>query len=374
MLGSGVFAGVYSRANADAKKLAETVQQFLGDLRKRPDLTATNSFFRASVPQLFVEVDREKALSLGVPISDIFDALQSTMGALYVNDFNKFGRTYRVQMQAEPQFRVRPEDLGNVYVRSGTTGEMLPLKSMLQIQPVVGPDQIDRFNGFVAAKVLAATVPGVSSGQGIAAVEQVAREALPGGYFLEWVGQAFQEKRAGKAAIIAFCFALIMVFLILSANYERWSLPVAVLLSVPFAILGALVAVLVRGMNNDIYFQIGLVTLIGLAAKNAILIVEFAAQNAGKGMSAFDAAVTAARQRFRPIVMTSLAFVLGVLPLAIASGAGAAARRSMGTGVEGGMLAATFVATLFVPLFFILLTGRKARQAKGAAQAGESGA
>jgi hydrophobe/amphiphile efflux-1 (HAE1) family protein len=356
-----------SRANADAKKLAETVQQFLGELKKQPDLTATNSFFRASVPQLFVEVDREKALSLGVPISDIFDALQSTMGALYVNDFNKFGRTYRVQMQAEPQFRVHPEDLGNVYVRSGTTGEMLPLKSLLQIQPIVGPDQIDRFNGFVAAKVLAATVPGVSSGQGIAAVEQVGRDALPGGYFLEWVGQAFQEKRAGKAAIIAFCFALVMVFLILSANYERWSLPAAVLLSVPFAILGALLAVVVRGMSNDIYFQIGLVTLIGLAAKNAILIVEFAAQNAAQGMSAFDAAVAASRQRFRPIVMTSLAFVLGVLPLAIATGAGAAARRSMGTGVEGGMLAATFVATLFVPLFFILLSGRKARRAQLAA-------
>src|SRR6266571_2579585 len=357
-----------SRADADPKKLAAVVQQFLGDLRKRPDLTAVNSFFRASVPQLFVEVDREKALSLGVPIGDIFDALQSTMGALYVNDFNKFGRTYRVQMQAEPQFRVRPEDLGNVYVRSGTTGEMLPLKSMLQIQPIVGPDQIDRFNGFVAAKVLAATVPGVSSGQGIAAVEQVARDALPDGYFLEWVGQAFQEKRAGKAAIIAFCFAFIVVFLILSANYERWSLPVAVLLSVPFAILGALLAVLVRGMSNDIYFQIGLVTLIGLAAKNAILIVEFAAQNAAQGMCAFDAAVTAARQRFRPIVMTSLAFVLGVLPLAIASGAGAAARRSMGTGVEGGMLAATFIATLFVPLFYILLSRRKARKAELAAR------
>jgi hydrophobe/amphiphile efflux-1 (HAE1) family protein len=363
-----------SRADADPKKLAGVVQQFLGELRKRPDLTATNSFFRASVPQLFVEVDREKALSLGVPIGDIFDALQSTMGALYVNDFNKFGRTFRVQMQAEPQFRVRPEDLGNVYVRSGTTGEMLPLKSLLKIEPVVGPDQIDRFNGFVAAKVLAATVPGVSSGQGIAAVEQVARDALPGGYFMEWVGQAFQEKRAGKAAIIAFCFALVMVFLILSANYERWSLPVAVLLSVPFAILGALLAVLVRGMSNDIYFQIGLVTLIGLASKNAILIVEFAVQNAAQGMSAFDAAVAAARQRFRPILMTSLAFVLGVLPLALATGAGAAARRSMGTGVEGGMLAATFVATLFVPLFFILLTGRKARQAKKAARAGESSA
>ena len=215
--------------------------------------------------------------------------------------------------------------------------------------------------------MLAATVPGVSSGQGIAAVEQVARDALPGGYSIEWVGQAFQEKRAGKAAIIAFCFALVMAFLILSANYERWSLPVAVLLSVPFAILGALLAVLVRGMSNDIYFQIGMVTLIGLAAKNAILIVEFAAQNTAQGMSAFDAAVAAARQRFRPIVMTSLAFVLGVLPLAVATGAGAAARRSMGTGVEGGMLAATFVATLFVPLFFILLSRRKARKAELAA-------
>jgi HAE1 family hydrophobic/amphiphilic exporter-1/multidrug efflux pump len=247
---------------------------------------------------------------------------------------------------------------------------MLPLKTLLQIRPVVGPDQIDRFNGFVAAKVLAATIPGVSSGQGIGTVEQVARDALPAGYFLEWVGQAFQEKRAGKAAIIAFSFALVMVFLILSANYERWSLPAAVLLSVPFALLGALLAVVLRGMSNDVYFQIGLVTLIGLAAKNAILIVEFAAQNAAKGMSPFDAAVTAARQRFRPIVMTSLAFVLGVMPLALATGAGAGARRSMGTGVEGGMLAATFIATLFVPLFFILLTGRKARKAEQPARGG----
>jgi HAE1 family hydrophobic/amphiphilic exporter-1/multidrug efflux pump len=238
---------------------------------------------------------------------------------------------------------------------------MLPLGSLLRIQPVVGPDQIDRFNGFVSAKVLAATVPGVSSGQGIATVEKVAREALPAGYAQEWTGQAFQEKRAGRAAIIAFSFALVMVFLILSANYERWSLPAAVLLSVPFALLGALLAVLFRGMSNDVYFQIGLVTLIGLAAKNAILIVEFAAQNAAQGMPAFDAAITAARQRFRPIVMTSLAFVLGVLPLAVATGAGGAARRSMGTGVEGGMLAATFVATLFVPLFFILLTERRAK-------------
>jgi hydrophobe/amphiphile efflux-1 (HAE1) family protein len=351
-----------NRADGDAKKLAGVVQQFIGDLRKQPDLTAVNTFFRATVPQIFVEVDREKALALGVPVSDVFDALQSTMGALYVNDFNKSGRTFRVQIQAESQFRSRPEDLGNVYVRSATNGQMLPLGSLLRIQPIVGPDQIDRFNGFVSAKVLAATVPGVSSGQGIATVERAARDALPPGYVQEWTGQAFQEKRAGKAAIIAFSFALVMVFLILSANYERWSLPAAVLLSVPFALLGALLAVLFRGMSNDVYFQIGLVTLIGLAAKNAILIVEFAAQNAAQGMSAFDAAVAAARQRFRPIVMTSLAFVLGVLPLAVATGAGGAARRSMGTGVEGGMLAATFVATLFVPLFFILLTERRAKR------------
>jgi multidrug efflux pump len=357
-----------TRADTDARKLADVVQQFVGSLRKQSDLTAVNTFFRASVPQIFVEVDREKAIALGVPVSDVFDALQSTMGALYVNDFNKFGRTFRVQIQAESQFRARPEDLGNVYVRSASSGQMLPLGSLLRIQPVVGPDQIDRFNGFVSAKVLAATVPGVSSGQGIASIERVARDALPAGYVQEWTGQAFQEKRAGKAAVIAFSFALVMVFLILSANYERWSLPVAVLLSVPFALLGAFLAVLFRGMSNDVYFQIGLVTLIGLAAKNAILIVEFAAQNAAQGMPAFDAAVAAARQRFRPIVMTSLAFVLGVLPLAVATGAGGAARRSMGTGVEGGMLAATFVATLFVPLFFILLTERRAKRARRAAQ------
>ena len=358
---------VQTRVDADAKKLAGSVQQFIGDLRKQPDLTAVNTFFRATVPQIFVEVDREKALALGVPVTDIFDALQSTMGALYVNDFNKSGRTFRVQIQAESQFRARPEDLGNVYVRSSTTGQMLPLGSLLRIQPIVGPDQIDRFNGFVSAKVLAATVPGISSGQGIATVEKVARDALPAGYVQEWTGQAFQEKRAGRAAVIAFTFALVMVFLILSANYERWSLPVAVLLSVPFALLGAFLAVLFRGMSNDVYFQIGLVTLIGLAAKNAILIVEFAAQNTAAGMSAFDAALEAARQRFRPIVMTSLAFVLGVLPLAVATGAGGAARRSMGTGVEGGMLAATFVATLFVPLFFILLTERRARRRRAQA-------
>jgi hydrophobe/amphiphile efflux-1 (HAE1) family protein len=358
---AGFEAYLQNRADGDPRKLAAVLGEFSAELRKRPELTGINSFFRPASPQLFVEVDREKALALGVPVNEIFDALQGTMGALYVNDFNKFGRTYRVQLQAEAPYRLRAEDLGSVYVRSATTSEMLPLKSMINVKNVVGAEQLDRFNGFVAAKFLGNGAPGISSGQAIAAVEEVAAKVLPPGYALEWAGQAFQEKRVGRASTFAFAFALVMVFLILAAQYERWSLPFAVLLSVPFAVLGALVAVMLRGMSNDIYFQIGLVTLIGLAAKNAILIVEFAAQKEAEGMSPLDAAVEAARLRFRPIVMTSLAFVLGVVPLVVATGAGAAARKSMGTGVFGGMLAATFIATLFIPLFFVLLSRRKAK-------------
>ena len=356
----GFEAYIQNRADGVPKQLEKVVQQFVGELRKRQELAGVNTFYRPSVPQLFVEVDREKALALGVPVSDVFDALQSTMGALYVNDFNKFGRTYRVQIQADAAYRSRPEDLGSVYVRSAA-GDMLPVKALIRTQGVVGPDQLDRFNGFIAAKVLGGSAPGVSSGQAIGVVEEVAAQILPQGYYLAWTGQAFQEKRTGKASTIAFVVALFMVFLILAAQYERWSLPIAVLLAVPFAVLGALLAVLALGMSNDIYFQIGLVTLIGLAAKNAILIVEFAVQNVDAGMDATTAAIEAARQRFRPIVMTSLAFMFGVLPLALATGAGAAARRSMGTGVFGGMLVATFVATLFVPLFFTLLGRRKAK-------------
>ena len=356
----GFEAYLQNRANDDPQKLAQVMQQFMAELRKRSELTGLNTFFRPQSPQIQVDVDREKAISLGVPIADIFDALQTEMGGLYVNDFNKFGRTYRVMAQAENTYRSRPEDLGGLYVRSAG-GDMVPLKSLIRIKSTVGPDQLDRYNGFMAAKFIGNAVPGVSSGQSLAVVEQVAASVLPQGYSLAWTGQAFQEQRTGKASIIAFSLALVMVFLILSANYERWSLPAAVLLAVPFALLGALVAVLLRNFSNDIYFQIGLVTLIGLASKNAILIVEFAAQNQARGMSAFDAAVTAARQRFRPIVMTSLAFVLGVMPLVLANGAGAGARRSMGTGVLGGMLAATFVATLFIPLFFVLLSRRARR-------------
>ena len=348
-----------SRTGADPQKLFDVTQGLLAALRADPRLTGINSFFRPTVPQLKVEVDREKAIALGVPVQDVFDALSSTMAALYVNDFNKFGRTYRVQMQADAAFRSQPEDLGAVYVRSTTTREMIPLKSLIQVANVVGPEQLERFNGFVSARVLGSGAPGVSSGQAIRAVEEVAARALPEGYQVAWSGQAFQEKRTGRQSAIAFGLALVMVFLILAALYERWLLPFAVVFAVPFAVLGALAFVWGRGLENDIYFQIGLVVLIGLAAKNAILIVEFAQAGFLEGRPPLEAALNAARLRFRPIVMTSLAFVLGVLPLMFSSGAGAAARRSMGTGVVGGMLAATFVATVFVPLFFVLVARRR---------------
>ncbi len=362
---------VQSRASADAKRLAEVTQSFMADLAKHPSLTAINSFYRPTTPQLKVEVDREKAIALGVPVSDVFDALQSTMGTLYVNDFNKFGRTYRVNLQADSKYRAKPEDLGNIFVRSSTTGEMIPLKAVITTRNITGPEQLDRYNGFLAAKVLGGGKPGVSSGDAIRAVEDVATANLPEGYQIAWTGQAYQEKRASSSSVYAFGFAIIMVFLILAALYERWMLPLSVLLAVPFAVIGALGFVTLRGMENDIYFQIGLVVLIGLAAKNAILIVEFAQQGYLEGMTPIDAALHAARLRFRPIIMTSLAFVLGVVPLVFSSGAGASARRSMGTGVFGGMIIATFVATIFIPLFFVATSRSRRKPGSPAERAAE---
>jgi multidrug efflux pump subunit AcrB len=273
-----------------------------------------------SSPQLSVDVDEPKALSLGIPLDALYATLQATMGTLYVNDFNRSGKTYKVQLSADAAYRMKPEDLGKSYVRT-VGGTMIPLSAVISVKTIVGPEMVERFNGFIAAKVLGNAAPGRSSGEAIGIVESVAREVLPPGYSLEWTGQAFQEKRTGITSVLAMGFGIIMVFLILAAQYERWSLPLAVILAVPFAILGALLAVWMRGMPNDIYFQIGLVVLVGLAAKNAILIVEFAAQKQEEGMSAVEASLEAARLRFRPICMTALAFVLGVVPLVIATGA-----------------------------------------------------
>ena len=352
---------VQSQRDTDPIKLAAVMNGFIDAMRAEPTLTGLNSFFRPTVPQLLIEVDEAKALSQGVRIADIYATLQSTMGAFYVNDFNRNGRTYRVQLQAEPEFRMKPEDLGKVYVRS-QGGNMIPLSALSKVSNIVGAEQLERYNGLLSAKVFGSGAPGVSSGDAIKTVERIAKENLPDGYKIAWTGQAYQEKRTGSAALFAFGFAIIMVFLILAAQFETWALPLAVIMAVPFALAGALLAVLLRGMPNDIYFQIGLITLIGLAAKNAILIVEFAEQKMEEGMPVAQAALEAARLRFRPIVMTSMAFVLGILPLVIATGAGAAARRSMGTGVFGGMILATFIATIFIPLFFTWLSGKHVRQ------------
>jgi multidrug efflux pump subunit AcrB len=342
---------VQSRMNPDTAQLARVVGEFVQTLKQEPKLATVNTFLRSSVPQYFIEVDEAKAIAQGISISDIYATLQSTMGSLYVNDFNRSGRTYRVQLQAEAAYRMKAEDLGKVYVRS-ESGSMVPLSALSIVKPIVGAEQLERFNGLISAKIMGSGAHGVSSGDAIALVEEIAARTLPDGYQIAWTGAAFQEKKMGAAAVFAFSLAVVMVFLILAAQFETWALPLAVIMAIPFAMVGALVAILLRDMPNDIYFQIGMVTLIGLTAKNAILLVEFASQKMKEGVDIKQAAILSAQLRFRPIVMTSMAFILGVVPLVIATGAGSAARQSMGTGVFGGMIMATSIATIFVPLFF----------------------
>jgi HAE1 family hydrophobic/amphiphilic exporter-1/multidrug efflux pump len=349
---------IQNRGDGGAKRLQEMTYAFLGKANQDPMLGGAQTFWRATVPQVSVDVDREKAKKLGVSLDDLYGALAGTLGTYYVNDFNKYGRTWQVLMSAEPQFRKRPDDIGGVYVRA-RDGTMVPINALATVRFSSGPDSLDRFNNLPAVKVLGQGAPGVSSGQAIARVEQIASEVLPADFGFDWGGVSYQEKRSGGASTFALVLAVIMVFLILAAQYERWSLPLSVLLALPFGTFGALAAVYLRGMNNDVYFQIGLVTLLGLAAKNAILIVEYAVLKHEEGMSASAAAIEAARLRFRPILMTSLAFILGVLPLAISTGAGAGARQSVGTGVMGGMVAATFLAIFFVPLFFRVIFDRR---------------
>ncbi len=313
------------------------------------------------MPQYRIDVDREKAKALGVAVGDIFTTMQSTFGSLYVNDFTLYGRTFRVSLSSESEFRRSPTDLQQVYVRSAS-GAMVPLNVLVSATRVVGPDVVDRFNIFPAARVQGSAAPGYSSGQAIKAMQEVVSSTLGPDYTIGWTGAAYQELSTAGTGYQGFIFGLIFVFLILAAQYERWSLPLAVIAAVPFAVFGAIVAIYFRGIENDVYFQIGLITLIGLAAKNAILIVEFAAERLREGKPAFEAAVEGARLRFRPIIMTSLAFILGVMPLAVSNGAGSASRHSIGTGVIGGMLAATFIATFFIPLFFRLTSPRRKQE------------
>ncbi|TFF17588.1 multidrug efflux RND transporter permease subunit [Jiella endophytica] len=361
---------VQDRRGGGSEALLQAANAIVAAAAKRPELAGVRTTFSANVPQYHIDVDRQKAKSLNVPISSIFTTMQATFGTLYVNDFTLLGRNYRVTLQSESDFRQTPEDLRFVYVQA-TNGSMIPLDTLLKVERVVGPDLIERFNAFNAAKISGGPAPGYSSGQALAAMQEVAAQSLPEGFQIAWTGSAYQEIQAGGTGAIAIGFGILMVFLILAAQYERWTLPIAVLLAVPFAVFGALVAIWLRGLDNDVYFQIGLVTLVGLAAKNAILIVEFAVLKREEGLSAFDAALEGAKLRFRPIVMTSLAFILGVVPLAVSTGAGSASRHSIGTGVIGGMLAATFVAIFFIPLFYRLLARDKRKTGGSEGRSGE---
>jgi hydrophobe/amphiphile efflux-1 (HAE1) family protein len=342
------------RAGSDVATLTEAADKLVAAARKRPELANVISTFRANVPTYTVDMNMDKLQTLGVPVTDAYNTLQTFLGGLYVNDFNQFGHTWQVLLQAEPEFRSQPTDVERYYVRSAR-GDMIPLSTLASINPSSGPDVIYRYNRFRAIQILGGPAPGYSTGQASDAMEQVAKETLPAGFGYEWTGTTYQEKQAQGNEIAIFGFAAVLVFLFLAALYESWSIPFAVLFALPLGMFGALLAVQLRSYAYDIYTQIGIVTLIGLAAKNAILIVEFAKESHEQGKSVRDAAIEAAHLRLRPILMTSFAFVLGVVPLVIATGASSAARRSLGSAVFGGMLTATLLAIFIVPVLYVLI-------------------
>lgn len=365
IMGMGTVGGfefwIQNRGTGDYAFLESTTRQFIAKASQRPELKNMNSMIDASGKQLYIDLDRAKASSLGVPLADAYQSLQVLLGSYYVDDFNKFGKVYRVMLQAEPQYRKNPQNIDEIYVRS-RAGHMIPLKSIVTVKNTRGPSLVSRFNGFPAAKVNGTAAPGYSSGQAMDALKEVAKEVLPEGFAYAWSGESYQEQKVGSTSAQVLIAGLIMVFLVLAALYEKWSLPISILLAVPFGVFGAFLAIWFAGMSNDIYFQIGLVTLVALSAKNAILIVEFAIIKHKEGMSFVDAAVEAARMRFRAILMTSFTFIFGVIPLIVSSGAGAASRQSVGMGVFGGMISATILAIFFVPLFYKLFSGEKAKQ------------
>ena len=356
--GVGTFGGfsfmLQDRAGNSVEELSQTTQQFLAAARQRPELAMIYSTFRSDTPALRFDVDREKAQKLGVPVSSVFGTLQTYLGGLQVNDFNRFGRTYKVVLQADAPFRSDANDLRSLYVRS-STGVMVPLSTLVNPIPISSPTSIKRFNGFRAVQIGGNPAPGYSTGQVMQALEEVAAQTLPAGYSYEWADQSREEKMSGGRTPIIFTLAIIFAFLCLAALYESWTVPFSVLLSVPAAIFGSFLFQAVRGLENSVYMQIGIVMLIGLVARNAILIVEFAKIRVEHGMSFREAAVEAARIRLRPIMMTALTFIIGCMPLMFASGAGAGSRHAMGTTVVGGMLIGTFIGIFVIPSLYVVV-------------------
>jgi HAE1 family hydrophobic/amphiphilic exporter-1/multidrug efflux pump len=354
---SGFVYELEDRAGRTPQDLADTKDKILQAMAKRPELTGIYSAYSTTVPQIKLDIDRDKARTLNVPVNDVFKGLQIYLGGLQVNDFNLFGRTYKVMIQAEQDFRKTPENINDIFVRS-KDDSMVPLSTVSKISMTTGPDILQRYNMFRTAEINGANAPGISTGEALTVMEDLSDKELPQGYGYEWTSIAYQEKEAGGTQGPIFGLAMTFVFLVLAAQYESWAIPFSVLLGLPIGVFGAFLGAKAAGLENNVYVQIGIVALMGLAAKNAILIVEFAKEyHENKGMSLFDAAAEGARLRFRPIMMTAFAFILGVLPLVLASGAGAAARASIGIAVFCGMAMASTVGLFFIPMLYVVIQG-----------------
>jgi len=356
--GLGQFGGfqyeLLDQSGGPIQNLEATAQQLIGQANQTPGLTALFTQFTANDPQLVVDIDREQAKSLGMSLGDVTNTMQILLGSAYVNDFDFNGRSYRVYVQADRQFRSNPGDIEKYAVRT-SGGRMAPLSNVVAVKEATAPKSISHYNLFRSAEINGSAAPGFSSGQALAAMDGLSKRALPQGFSFAWSGVSLEEIRAGSQSAVIFGLGLLLVYLTLAGQYESLTLPFIILLSVPIAILGALAAQWGRGLIDDVYCQIGLVMLIGLSAKNGILVVEFAEQLRARGLSIADAAVEAARIRLRPILMTSLAFILGVMPLVFASGAGREARHSVGTAVAGGMIASTFLNLAFIPVLYVVV-------------------
>jgi hydrophobe/amphiphile efflux-1 (HAE1) family protein len=355
--GGGFEMQLLDKGDLGFRSLEQTGTELAAAGNQQPDLQTVLATFRATYPNVYIDIDRTKALALKIPLQSVFDTLQTFLGSAYVNDFNKFSRTWQVRVQGESMFRRNPEDISRLFVRN-TEGKMIPLGTLIDARYEVGPMRVDRYNLFPTAKIMGQNAPGYSSGQALQTMETLADKILPPGMAFDWTNMAYQEKKAAGKAIITFVAAILVVILILAGLYESWADPISVVLVVPLAILGAAVGLLIGGMDNNVYTQVGLVLLVGLSAKNAILIVEFAREARSKGQGVLEAVTEASRLRFRPILMTSLAFILGVLPLVTASGAGAVSRQSVGTAVFAGMIGVTVLGVFFTPALYVLMQKR----------------